>query len=72
MARKCSVDGCERTPGAGWARCHSHVAAWLDRLLKVPGRDAWRLTQEEIGEYAASDWTVSVPENELRALYGDK
>ena len=38
MARKCSVDGCERTPGAGWSRCDSHVREWLDRLLGVEWR----------------------------------
>jgi hypothetical protein len=33
MVRKCAVDGCERLPAAGWARCDSHVRQWLDRIL---------------------------------------
>ena len=39
MARQCAVDGCERTPSWGWARCDSHVRQWLDRLLGVEWRE---------------------------------
>ncbi len=46
MARQCAVDGCERTPGAGWSRCDSHVRQWLDRLLGVE----WRKRKEPAQE----------------------
>ena len=63
--RKCTVEGCARTPEPGWARCRSHVDAWLDRLLAVPHL-AWRFEDDERAR------TAEIPENELRALWGDR
>ena len=65
MTRKCSVDGCERTPGAGWQRCNSHVRQWLDRLLGVE----WRKREEPPNEPPLNYLTDWAP-GELLELYG--
>jgi hypothetical protein len=64
-ARKCSVDGCERTPGPGWQRCDSHVRQWLDRLLGVE----WRERKEPPAEHVAER---PLDELESRYAWGDR
>ena len=59
--RRCPEKGCERRPEPGWTRCEQHAEEWLTRLFRsaVPDRPA------ELPRY-------SIPENELRALHGDR
>jgi hypothetical protein len=59
--RRCPVEGCERRPQPGWTRCEQHAEEWLTHIFRsaVPDRPA------ELPRY-------SIPENELRALHGDR
>jgi hypothetical protein len=63
--RTCQVAGCNRRPRPGWSRCDAHVEAWLDRLFAVPHL-AWRFEDDDRAR------TAEIPENELRALWGDR
>ena len=69
MTRKCSVDGCERTPGAGWSRCDSHVRQWLDRLLGVEWRDLMEPPKEQTAERFRE---TGLDELESRYAWGDR
>jgi hypothetical protein len=61
--RKCAVDGCERHPAPGWARCDEHVEQWLDRVL-LPGTRVW--VKDEKADFTKPD------ELELRVLDGNR
>ena len=61
--RLCPVEGCERKPEFGWARCREHNEEWLFRVFRsaVPDRP------EELPRYSPK-----IDELELRALAGDR
>jgi hypothetical protein len=63
--RRCAVASCERHPQPGWARCDQHVEEWLDRVMRVPTREAMRAEHYELPRYQPD-------ELELRVLDGNR
>jgi hypothetical protein len=66
--RKCAVDGCERVPEPGWARCRSHVEQWLDRLFHTPKYNL--ASTEELRLIAATDYTADWAPGEIQEAFG--
>jgi hypothetical protein len=69
--RKCTVEGCARTPEPGWARCRSHVDAWLDRLL-VTRSSFPKIVEALRDEYPTSeaDWPTPWAPGEIMEEWG--
>jgi hypothetical protein len=65
--RRCAVEGCERHPQPGWARCDEHVEQWLDRVLLSPTRAATKAEGYELPRYLRP-----IDELENRLLHGDR
>ena len=62
--RRCPVEGCERKPEFGWARCREHNEEWLFRVFRsaVPDREPSQRAY----------YSPTISESESRVLDGNR